>query len=305
MSIATLEELLKDVSQDDAQGSPAVPTLFEAIYRYPAVFGYDELDEDARSAFLLSLYPRLPRLIKSYNPERSHFSAYVAMAVKLYVKSWKRQAAKERATRDSLLYCYHCESGFRSGLTAAEQEPEYGPTIMLNLRPSKHYADMLLVVALKCAVHLSDPQIAAIAHAAGVSPRIVCSYVADIKQKLTPKIMLRQQLVESRNRAWFYKAKYRLELERLLPGTGQYSIVEKQYAYQARILEIKNYLLKEKLLLVPPNTYIAGILHIPARHVTRLWAEAKQGRLQDILEKSPMPLTDEDDTPGHVPRRLL
>jgi hypothetical protein len=213
---------------------------------------------------------------------------YVSNSVKLYAKSWRRKAAKDRATQDSLAYCYRCENEFENNFVAAEPEPEYGTsdipeTLPLSALPEQRYDDMLLVLALKCASNLSDKQINSVAAAVGVTPKVLSVYVTTIKQKLSKKFECRQQLIENRNRTWFLKARYRLELERLHPGSVQYAHVKKQFIYQSKALEVKNKMLKEDV--IPANTHIAYLLNMDPRKVTRLLEQARGGALMQILEK--------------------
>ncbi|MDR3284743.1 MAG: hypothetical protein LBS97_06160 [Treponema sp.] len=283
------EELLRNVSEGKVKGEKAVSTLFEAIYRYPKLFGYADFDEDSRSAFLLSVYPKLSRVVDFYNPSRSSFITYAVNSIRMYVKSWKRIAAKQKAAQDTLYFCYHCERETGTTLACAEEEPEYGlmrrPAFMVeNLKLLRRSTDMLLVLALKCAAHLSEGQIDAVAFAAGVMPQVLHSHIDVIKKMLSHKFVMRQNLIEARNRSWFLKARCRLELERLRPGTTQYDVVEKQYIHQTRLLEIKNNVLKCKSFLVPSNDRIAAVLHLPVRQVTRLLGLAKERGLLQILE---------------------
>jgi hypothetical protein len=292
MAVEALEKLMKTVSNGNLRDAATVSAVFEGIYRYPYFFGYSDLDEDARSSFLLSFYPHLPKLLAAYNPSRSSFSTYVANSVKLYAKSWRRIAAKERANQDSLVYCYSCENGFEDGLMVAEQEPEYGTpddrTDAFSLSVlSEQYADMLLVLALKCAPNLSDKQIDSISTAVGLAPKVLSMYITAIKQKMSKKIEDREQLIENRNRTWFLKARYRLELERLPPESVQYAHVRKQFIYQTKALKIKNKMLKEAV--IPANSHIGSLLHMDPRKVTRLLEQAKGGALMQILSKKTRP----------------
>jgi hypothetical protein len=288
MAVEALEKLMKTVSNGNLRDAATVSAVFEGIYRYPYFFGYSDLDEDGRSSFLLSFYPHLPKLLAAYNPARSSFMTYVSNSVKLYAKSWRRKAAKERANRDSLVYCYSCENEFENGFVVDEQEPEYGTsdipeTLPSAALPEQYYADMLLVVALKCAPHLSDKQINAISATVGLTPKVLSMYITSIKQKISKKIVCRQQLIENRNRTWFLKARYRLELERLPPGSAQYAHVKKQFIYQSKALEIKNKLLKDDV--IPANAHIGSLLNMDPRKVTRLLDQARGGALMQVLSK--------------------
>jgi hypothetical protein len=287
MARKSLEKLMETVSSGNLRGAATLSTFFEGIYQYPYFFGYSDLDEDSRSAFLLSIYPHLQKMLAVYNPARSSFMTYAGNSVTLYAKSWRRKAAKERANRDSLIYCYTCENNFESGCMVAEAEPEYGTpkipaTLLLPAVNEQYYTDMLLVLALKCSPDLSERQINEISATVGLTTKVLSAHVSTIKQKMTRKFENRQQLIESRNRTWFLKARYRLELERLSLESVQYAHVRKQFTYQTKALEIKNKRLKENV--VPANTHIGTLLHMDPRKVTRLLKQANEGALVEIQE---------------------
>jgi hypothetical protein len=285
MTKIILERMFAKITEGRIKDTDAVLLLLEGIYLYPLFFGYADLDEDARSTFLLSIYPRLQRMLESYQSGLSSFLTYVSNSVKLYAKSWRRKVAKEQASRDSISYCFQSEIGFDQGLITAESEPEYMkesalPSINL---PEQNYIDMLLVLALKCAASLSEYQISAIADATGLP---VSRYIFNINERLGKKSTERQYLVETRNQAWFLKARYRLELERIRPDTAQYEIVVKKYRYQSQALKMKNMQLNEKFQLEPSNTYIGELLKMDQRKVTKLLDQAKGGALMEIINKS-------------------
>jgi hypothetical protein len=289
MTVKPLEKLMETASTGNPRDAATVSALFEGIYRYPYIFGYYDLDEDSRSAFLLSIFPYLPKLLISYDPLRSSFITYASNSVKLYAKSWRRKAAKARANRDSLAYCYSCESDFESGVMVAESEPAYGtqeiPDALLLPDLSKHYySDMLLVLALKCASKLSDRQINEISVTVGLPAKVLSTYVSTIKQKMNRKFENRQQLIENRNRTWFLKARYRLELERLPPESVQSALVKKQYIIQTKALVAKNKQLKEDV--IPANSHIGTLLHMDPRKVARLLQQAKDGALVQIIDNA-------------------
>jgi hypothetical protein len=289
MTIKPLEKLMETVSTGNPRDAATVSALFEGIYRYPYIFGYYDLDEDSRSAFLLSIFPYLQKLLVSYDNARSSFMTFASNSVKLYAKSWRRKAAKARANRDSLAYCYSCESEFGTGFMVAESEPAYGTQKMpdpfpLPDLPKHYYSDMLLVLALKCAPKLSDRQINEISATVGLPPKVLSTYVSTIKQKMNRKFENRQQLIENRNRTWFLKARYRLELERLSPESVQSALVKKQYIFQTKALVTKNRQLKEDV--IPANSHIGTLLHMDPRKVARLLQQANGGVLVQMLEKA-------------------
>jgi hypothetical protein len=291
MSIANLENLLRDVPGKGRNDTVSVPILFEGIYRYPVYFGYGDMDEDSRSAFLLSIYPLLPKLIDSYDPKRSSFVTYAVNSVKLYARSWRRDAAKEQASQDALAHCYLYEDDPDSFVAFMEKDPEYlvdpvHPVQFLGkLKTTKRYTEMVLVMALKCAHLLSPRQIEAVALTVNVSIQTLYAYVEHIKRTLGKKMVQRQQLIEERNKSWFLQARYRLELQRLEPGTAQYTAVQKQLTFQTRMLSAKNKRLQAEYALDPPNTLIGGMLNMSPKKVTRLLEQSQRSLWKQALDK--------------------
>jgi hypothetical protein len=242
------------------------------------LFGYVDFDEDERSAFLLSIHDELPRILLAYDAGRGKFLTYLVSLVRMHAKGWRRKAAKKQAAEDSLAYCYQLEHDTRAFLS--EQEPEYSvspgsPDVKCDdLVLQQNSEETLLILALKSAHNITDEQIDMITVLTGYNRQKLMEHIDKTRINLSGKQKRWMQATECRNKAFFLKTKYRMELDRLTPDCSQYAIVEKQYEYQSRIVEIKNELLRKKFLLTPSNTYIAQLLDIPPRRVSRIIEQA-------------------------------
>jgi len=254
--------------QEIIQKKISKEVALEYVYRAPILFGYDDFDEDNRSDFLLSLHAELPRILQTYDPAKSKFLTYLVSLVRMLARGWRRKTAKARAAEDSLLYCYRLEN---EPIFLSENAPEYS---IVDVKTAtsflRHTEETLLVLSLKAAYTISENQIRVIASIADFDKEKLTGLIDSIKINLEKKEDRRTHLAECRNKAFFLKTKYRMELERMYPGTSQYFNVQKQYLYQSRVVETKNKLLRRKFLLVPSNSHIGKLLNISPRRVSRL-----------------------------------
>jgi hypothetical protein len=279
-----MQALISNVRAGTKRQEDAAAEIWEEIYRSPFIYGYSDLQNDTRSEFLLSLYPLIPKLLESYDSSRCLFMTYLASTVSLNAKSWRRKAAKENAARDTVTYCYRAEYDFDLLHMGAPESPYVNADEMEHVKlykdfktaKAKRNAEMIMILALKSALYLSDAQIRAVAEVSAYEEETIAGYVQCIKDKMQKKLLRRHKAIESRNQAFFLKAKYRLELERMQPDTLQFQSVKKQYDYQSRMLEGKNAAISEKYSLAPPCSFIAELLQMKPRHVTRLLAQAKK-----------------------------
>jgi hypothetical protein len=259
--------------------------VLEIIYQNSRFFGFSQLDEDNRSAFLLSLGRVLPHMLGGYDKTRKDLVPYLWTVVHMYLKSWTRTAAKQQAAEDSLEYCYQLET---DDLIAAESAaPDYG--VLCSALPKQTskplVRDMLLALGLKTCLSLSDRQISLIISITGIDSATMMGYISLAKESLKTRLGIQRDLIQRRNRAFYLKTKYRIELDRLSKDSSQYRIVEEKYTYQCRVLEGKNQILKERTDLRPTNVVIGEILGIPSRRITRLLELARNGRLEELLQK--------------------
>jgi hypothetical protein len=248
----------------------------EAVYRAPELFGYEDFSEDTKSSFLLSIHAAMPGIIAHYDPARSKFFTYLVSTVRMRAKGYRRIAAKQKASDDSLAYCYNLEH--HSVYELADPEPEYDEhNNDVEMRPffyTKDIAETLIILAIKGAHTITEKQIELIGSFTKTDKQKLKLCIEQTKKDLLLKVERRQKEMESRNKAFFLKVRYRLELERMRPETPQYEIVEKQYKYQERLVDAKNELLKTKLIIAPSNTYIGKLLNIPPRRVSRIIEQA-------------------------------
>ncbi|MEL3906448.1 MAG: hypothetical protein P1P65_05405 [Treponema sp.] len=78
----------------------AVDTLFQYLYFNLGEFGIYYAEEDARSDFLLWLYPKLPGIIGKYNSELSVFFTYLRMSVKFHWQLFERKNRQQASYTD-------------------------------------------------------------------------------------------------------------------------------------------------------------------------------------------------------------
>ena len=263
----------KNDTQEDIRQKLVLDLLLEFIFHSPALFEYAHFNEDTKSGFLLFAHRALPKILANFDSVKGSFFTYLVADIRMLVKGYVRALAKLKASEDSLSFCYaaHHEPLYE----IKESEPEYnaeedGRRFEFTRKTEK----TLLVLALKSAYSITDKQIKRISHITGVENAKLTSLVECAKTSLLPKEAVRQKMIESRNKAYYLKTRYGIELERLAPASSQYCAVEKQYATQVRLMDKKNEMLKSKLSLSPSNSCVGSLLDIPPRNVTRLITQA-------------------------------
>jgi hypothetical protein len=274
--------------------------ILTLIYQYPVFFGYARLDEDSRSGFLLSLHHALPQMLKHYDLQRKNFLPYLLTCVRMYKKSWLRETAKQHAGDASLSYCFSMDQGLMDfapsgeNFFCAETAPDYTTWfqyVSLPKRSSqKIVRQMLVALALKNAMVLSDKQITMIIAITAIKSETLLGFIQKAKESLQARLKIQNDMVYKRNKAFFLKTKYRIEMERLSPDVQQYEIVRHKFQYQSRILNSKNNFLKRRMNIAPTNAVIGEIMNLPARRVTRLLELVRLGRLQQLLQKESLDL---------------
>ena len=247
--------------------------LLEFIFHSPALFDFAHLNEDMKSGFLLFAHNALPKILNNFDSSKGNFFSYFVSDIRMLVKGYLRIAAKNKASEDSLLLCYTAQRDHVYEISEPEPEynaEEFGAHFTFTPKSEK----TLLVLALKNAYTITDKQINRISLITGFEKEKLTSLVERARKTILPKAALRQKLIESRNKSYYLKTRYGIELERLSPESSQYSLVEKQYITQMNLMNKKNELLKSKLDISPSNSCVGSLLNIPRRNVTRLITQA-------------------------------
>jgi hypothetical protein len=270
------------------------------IYQYPIFFGYARLDEDSRSGFLMSLDHALPQILKHYDHQRKSFIPYLLTCVRMYKKSWLRETAKQCASDASLSYCFGMDQGLMDfapcaeNIYCAETSPDYSTwfaNVSLPKRSEqKIVRQMLVALALKNAMVLSDRQITVIIAITALKNEIFLGYIQKAKESLQGRQAIQRDMIYKRNKAFFLKTKYRIEMERLGSDTPQYESVKHKFQYQSRILDAKNNSLNRRMDIAPTNAFIGELMNLPSRRVTRLLELVRLGRLAQLLRKESLNL---------------
>jgi hypothetical protein len=270
------------------------------IYQYPVFFGYARLDDDSRSAFLLNIHHALPQILKHYDLQRKSFLPYLLTCVRMYKKSWLRETAKQHAGDASLSYCFGMDQGFMDfspcaeNFYCAETEPDYitwFQDVSLPKRSGqKVVRQMLVALALKNAMVLSDRQITVIIAITAIKSEVLLDFIQKAKESLQERLEIQKDMVYKRNKAFFLKTKYRIEMQRLSPDTQQYESVRRKFQYQSRILNAKNNSLNRRMDIAPTNAVIGELMNLPSRRVYRLLEMVRLGRLSQLMKKESLDL---------------
>ena len=259
--------------QEEIREKLILELLFEFVFHSPALFELARFNEDTKSGFLLVVHRALPKILNNFDSTKGSFFSYFVSDVRMLVKGYLRDLAKNKACEDSLSFCYATHHDHLYEIR--EPEPEYNAEECYARFKCTHKSEKtLLVLALKNAYTITDKQIKQISHITGFENAKLTSLVERAKMSILPKAAIRQKMIESRNKTYYLKTRNGIELERLSPESSQYCVVKKQYANQVHLMNKKNELLKSKLSLSPSNSCVGSLLNIPPRNVTRLITQA-------------------------------
>jgi hypothetical protein len=287
MDTNSVSILLDETISGGVMGKKTESAVLGIIFQNPICFGFGGMDEDDRSAFLIEIAKVLPKILASFDPSRGNLLSYLYIMTRLTRKSWRRYMAKSRASSDTLDYCFRCEHGFDEALFVAEDDPAYDVEAKgLHAHPSSLSPDMkelVHVLILKNAYYFSDVHIGKAAQISGISKKTLTSQLDIIREEIQGKVDRFDREVQNRNRAFFLKSRYKIELDRLNPLCSHYTDTERRFRYQSVILERKNECIKSMGRITPTDVFLGELLNIKARRVTRILARAKRIRIDQIF----------------------
>ena len=141
--------------------------------------------------------------------------------------------------------------------------------------------NMIMVLALKSAYYITEPQILTICDVFDIDYIKFHQILLEIKNKLEPRLSNRRILEERRNRAYYFRNKIRDEIE-WKEGINSVSDSEDDYLEKCFLrnnntwINLNNQLMNGILLIRPTTKLIAKVLGISTRQVTYYQTLAKK-----------------------------
>jgi len=273
--------------------------LMEELYIHPYRFGLARMDIDDRSDFIVKLFPRFPRLFKTYNSNTSPFGVYFYSYVTGALCSWHRQKIRQSYAQKSMYGTYvqlyeeneklyeKNEASLNSipdqneaGICVAQRIPPFSPEQEktpafinapqnFNWHEKNIYEKAVLILTLKSSFYLNDTEISKACKFSGCSPEVLGKTVRKLQLSLQTKADRRSAFKQKRDNAYYFHRKYMLELLQTSPYSKRYTPLLLKYRKHTTCWQTKNVLLqKNRYRVCPTNRVIARILGICERQVS-------------------------------------
>lgn len=276
MTEKTLNTLLEKSKKDGMPNEPAIAALAEYLYTNLARFRLDYLDDDTRGDFLVSIYPRLGRIIEQFDPERAAFSTYIRSVVRL---SW-RTFTRDRYGSEARQKVYNTEEATRLLSMEAEctrkgewpriacdDEPVYmlerafSAEDRLSRKKQELHARRMYLLACKSGLMLDDRMLCLIAARTGLDRDFLRVKLEEIRDSCAIKKEKLQKCIEKRNGYYIRTQRCLYEMKYLEKESTRYSTLEKEYRYcLKRWTDMHRQALRK--ISTPSNRFLAETLGI-------------------------------------------
>ena len=301
MENSKIEEMMASYLENPSQGArerlvgEAAAYVFCNLKRilakaYPA-------DEDARSDFILWLYPQLDRIIGRFDPKKASFATYLAVNVKyrhirFCAERARQEQARHAAESEELKFCKAFYIEDEDEPCACEPPAPYAPRALEGAAKTeaakRRMARGALLLALKSAFYLSEEMAERIADFCGLPRGELKGLLESVRRDYSARQRSYEELRLRRYRYYIRAFACRERLAKLVPSSmGEKArAAEKELAFCCR-QEERIAAEMERLRRGPSNRYLAGLLGLPRGSVNSSLARIKK-RLYS--------LEDEDST---------
>jgi len=276
MTETMLKALLENSTHDGTPQDTVIAALAEYLYTHLGRFRLEYMDEDTRGDFLVSLYPRLGKIIEQFDPQRASFSTYIRSVIRL---SW-RTFSRDRYGSEARQKVYCAEEATRLLSIEAEQDRPGGwsciacddePVYMLdralqggkNLSRKKQElrARRLYLLACKSGLMLDDRTLDRIAERTGFDREFLREKLEQIGASGGTRKEKLQKCIEKRNGYYIRSQRCLYEMKYLEKDSSRYGALEKEYRYCVRRWTDMRDRTRRKIS-TPSNRFLAEILGI-------------------------------------------
>ncbi len=276
MTEKMMNTLLENFKKEGTPTEPVITALAEYLYTTLSRFRLEYLDEDTRGDYLVSIYPRLGRIIEQFDPERAAFSTYIRSVVRL---SW-RTFTQERYGSEARQKVYNTEEATHLLSLEAEHartvgcasmvcdnEPAYMldqalcPHTNLSRKKQEVRARRLYLLACKSGLMLDDRMLGRIAARIGFDRDFLRDKLEEIRASCGTKKERLQKCIEKRNCYYIRTQQCLYEMKYLDTESSRYFALEKEYHYCLRRWKDMHRQVLRKIS-TPSNRFLADKLGI-------------------------------------------
>ncbi len=271
-----IEEIPNLVKSGKLSRTEAGKILWQEIYFNPALYGIEDLSEDARSDFLLKHYRKICQLPDDFIPGATKFRTFIRVCIVNSKRPFKRQLF-EKSLQEKFINVFqnreyentlneYNKKNAEENLVAQGEPASYAKRLRLSGRRRQITKDTLLILLLKSCREASDSMIEKISKITGRSCNEIYSMLEKVKGDSEKRFDRQRTFIERRNSSFFLKGRATIAKNCTKPGTAIYGRFCSQYEKQA-----KRYKRQKKLLqgnFQPSNSSVAQNLGISPRSIS-------------------------------------
>lgn len=248
----------------------AVTALGEFLYTHLKRYKLNIKNDDTRGDFIAWLYPKLPKIIQRFNPEKASFATYINWIVRLTFRTFCRgrygqeacqlvYQAEEETRLMSIMAEQVCTGNWdqyesSSETTACDEQIRKGKSKTAKRRELE--ARRLLLLACKAHHLIDDRDIARIALLSGFSVDFITRKLDMIRQK---GFLACERLRSAREKEFsFYlrAQRCRFEMKDMEKDCTRYLYLEREYRYCIRRMrDLRARISKQ--MIAPSNRFLA------------------------------------------------
>lgn len=263
----------KKVSIDELKSK-----TLEFIFTEKYYFNVYKETEDELNDLILALEKILTKTILTYDEKRCTYSCYIRNTIDFLKKARYYRKVKEKSKNEALIN-YAIEE---ASIVLQEKENEYTSSKKLEInfkdivqtenQKSLSMEQRLKIILLKCCFYLSEENIFEICQEYQLPYKEIKKDIDIVKEALEKRNQKFIKKNQNKNRIYFLKNRYQLELEFLNKKTYQYEKTKESLKKSKEIW--KKYIENEKNKpLTPSNIFISKKLDIPYYAVNLLFSD--------------------------------
>lgn len=302
-----IEDLPQAVKDKTLTKQEAAKIVWAELYTHPKSFGLHFLSEDQKSDLLLSMHKTFEKFFDKFIPGTVSFRTFISACVINYRNNFLRLHAKHCAEKKCLHAYLTSKTEEDSRKYAVELEnldekPDTGygrifsditeHKMETQEQRSKRIAEITtLILLMKACMDIDDGTINSVCSFTGINKALVYKTIQELKESISRKSELQQEIVTRRNNAFFYHRKYMLEM--MMPHTEskQIKLLKERYEKQTKRWKEENENLSVRSA-TPSNEEIAKALGIKPRTVSFYINHVKETKNREKIRQM---LTLEED----------
>lgn len=317
-----INEIPQNIKDGKITTQEAVNQLSVFIIQNPAVFGLQNEDEDITGEIVIKLLEKQDLIFKNFNPRYGTFFTYFFCFVKSLVLGCSRKkianyTKDSHVLNESILnyetktYAYanidyeklnqtkapySAKKADVKAFEVASSSPEYSITKYCPTKKSILTVDnscvktklerIILILALKSSYYITDEQIRKTSIICKIDEYTLRLAIEKLNKELEEKAERHSFVVNRRNRAYYLKKKYELQINKFdnyESDISEYSkfILDKKCKNQTNHWQMLNELLENGIINIrPTNKAVAEVIGLCERQISYYLKQAKELKLK-------------------------